>query len=412
MTDDSSTSTTAAAPARSLVTRILAQWPQTASALVARGIGTTMPAGLPEDHYDENVLPVVVVTGHAVLTAFAEGRELGYAEIREAITPVTEQHVEERLPLGRLMGGIHASARVLVDAAGAEARPDEAAELTDFTRRLLDVLSTIDLVVVDAYTRESPFEVERAARRELCEALLRGRPAENAAGRAGTTVAARYFVVAVRLDDDSPAADSSLLVRRRERLFRTALDELTSDIVPATFHGAEGLALIADSGPAIGVHDLRWDDLARELRERFGVAVYLSVLGDAAPGGIPDAAGVVAELARLALELQREPGAYRIDDLLLEYQVTRPSPAHDRLVELVEPLFDQDHLLDALVAHLQNGGSRKAAADGLHLHPNSYLYRLRRVHELTGLDPNKPRESRILAAGLLVAGRWGDPLPQ
>ena len=272
-------------------------------------------------------------------------------------------------------------------------------------------MTTIDLVVVDSYTRESPFEAERAARRAFCDALLTGAPAGEAAARAGTVVADRYFVIAMSLDDGS-AEPSSLLVRRRRRLVQSALDEATTDLVPATFDGLEGVALIADTGSALGVQDERWDELARDLGVRLGADVYLSVLGGVVPAGIPDSAGVATELARLARELKREPGAYRIDDLLLEYQVTRPSPARDRLVELVEPLYDQEHLLEAVIAHLQHGGSRKAAAEGLHLHPNSYLYRLRRVHELTGLDPQKPRDSRMLAAGLLVAGRWGNPLPQ
>ncbi|MFT3660435.1 MAG: helix-turn-helix domain-containing protein [Gordonia sp. (in: high G+C Gram-positive bacteria)] len=40
------------------------------------------------------------------------------------------------------------------------------------------------------------------------------------------------------------------------------------------------------------------------------------------------------------------------------------------------------------------------------VHPNTYTYRLRRIGELTGLDPTVPHESRMLAAALMVSGRW------
>ncbi|MFT3716323.1 MAG: helix-turn-helix domain-containing protein [Gordonia sp. (in: high G+C Gram-positive bacteria)] len=311
MAVDSSILTNGSGEGRPLAARLLERWPDIAGDLVARGLGDAVPSDLPEDHYDDNVLPAVVVAGQAVLATIAAGKEPGYASVR-----------------------------------------------------------------------------------------------------AGTTVADRYLVVSVRLDDDSPEASSALMGGRRQRLFRSALEELTSDIVPAMFDGIEGVALLADSGQVQLASDPRWDALATDLTERLEADAYVAVMSGVVPAAVPESVGIAGELARLAMGLKRTPGAYRIDDLLLEYQVTRPSPARDRLIELVEPLYDQEHLLEAVIAHLQNGGSRKAAADGLHLHPNSYLYRLRRVHELTGLDPNSPRDSRMLAAGLLLAGRWGNPLPQ
>jgi DNA-binding PucR family transcriptional regulator len=68
----------------------------------------------------------------------------------------------------------------------------------------------------------------------------------------------------------------------------------------------------------------------------------------------------------------------------------------------VIPLLSSPHLIDALEAHLVHGGDRKTASRLIHVHPNTFTYRLRRIAELTGLDPSDPSDSRMLAASLTV----------
>ena len=93
---------------------------------------------------------------------------------------------------------------------------------------------------------------------------------------------------------------------------------------------------------------------------------------------------------------------YRLDDLLLEFQLSRPGAARDRLAARIAPLLGAPHLLEALEAHLHFGADRKAASKHLHVHPNTFSYRLRRVGELTGIDPAEPTNSRILAAAVTI----------
>ncbi|WP_440712934.1 PucR family transcriptional regulator [Gordonia sp. FQ] len=400
MPDPSSPETNA-----NLVQRLLADWPDLSGELLTEGLGAYAPAGVPDDHYDE-LRPAIAGTGYAVLAALAAGQVPSHDEIRGFVGPVARQHAEERLPLPVLMTAIHASAQVLLAHAAATARPDETSELVAVGSRLLQVLTSINLVVVDAYLADSPLDSEREARRELCDALVHGRPAAGLAARADTVVADRYLVVTVLLDVDPEVAPPNMVLHRRKRVLQNALDELTTDITPARFDGVEGVALIAGTVAESDAASPRWAELAAGLTEEFGVGVYLAFLEDVPVGEIPKAAVDAAELGRLAKGLNRGPGAYRIDQLLLEFQVTRPSPARDRLAERVEPLFDQPHLLEALHSHLQFGADRKSAAAQVHVHPNTYTYRLRRIHELTGLDPTKPRESRMLAAALMVAGKW------
>jgi DNA-binding PucR family transcriptional regulator len=104
-------------------------------------------------------------------------------------------------------------------------------------------------------------------------------------------------------------------------------------------------------------------------------------------------------LAREVLLVARGsgPGLYRLTDVLLEYQLSRPSAALEPLAAIVSPLTDE--LVQTLEVYLRRG-SRRPAASELHVHPNTVDYRLRRVAELTGLDPTRIEHVTLLTAAL------------
>ncbi|GAA3670846.1 hypothetical protein GCM10022224_038850 [Nonomuraea antimicrobica] len=91
---------------------------------------------------------------------------------------------------------------------------------------------------------------------------------------------------------------------------------------------------------------------------------------------------------------------YRLSDVLLEYQLTRPTAASRGLAALLDPLDGVPNLLLTLEAYLRHGRARRATAAGLHIHPNTLDYRLRRVAELTGLNPADELALQKLAAAL------------
>jgi hypothetical protein len=73
-------------------------------------------------------------------------------------------------------------------------------------------------------------------------------------------------------------------------------------------------------------------------------------------------------------------------------------------------------LLETLDALYENGGSPSALARHLHLHKNTVANRLRRVHEVTGLDVRRPAERLVLELALrmrhvepVVACPGGEP---
>ncbi|WP_069161524.1 PucR family transcriptional regulator [Nocardia altamirensis] len=394
-------------PARdaSLVTRLLARWPQIAERMLAEGLGATPPAAdLPEGHFTAEVLPAIYACGRAVLHAIGEQRELTRAEVAVFVVPVAQRHAEDRIPLPLLIEAIHGSARSVLREATELATPAEMDELIVVGGRLLDLLTHINVTVVETYTEveQSIFNAEREARRALCAALLGGLPAEELAARADTALAERYTVLAIHVrHEEHPGTAGTLISRRRIRILQRALDGLAGTTALATFDGATGIALL----PTVletEVDERRSAQLAAELAEQFGVAVFVAEYRSAAREAVPQTARDATDLAELARLLGRPTGVYRLDDLLLEYQLTRPGPARDRLAERITPILGSPHLMAALDAQLRHGSDRKAAAAEIHVHPNTFSYRLRRVAELTGIDPTEPHDSRMLAAALTI----------
>ena len=86
--------------------------------------------------------------------------------------------------------------------------------------------------------------------------------------------------------------------------------------------------------------------------------------------------------------------------MLLEYQLTRPSDATEELLRLLDPLDRNPDLPHTLEVYLANDLDRRRTAAALHVHPNTLDYRLRRIVELTGLDPSTTRGLQLLGAAL------------
>ena len=110
------------------------------------------------------------------------------------------------------------------------------------------------------------------------------------------------------------------------------------------------------------------------------------------------------EVRRVAQLCGRSPGVYRLDDLLLEYQLTRPGPALTRLAEALHPLVEKPVLRKTLDAYLNLDLDRRRTARALHVHPNTVDYRLRKIGALTSLDATRAADIPLLRAALAAQG--------
>ncbi|MGW6725589.1 PucR family transcriptional regulator [Nocardia sp. NPDC055029] len=358
-------------------------------------------AGLPEQYVKAEYAPTISTCARVLLDAMSAERSLGRTDIARAIAPLAERHAEHRLPLPALLELVHATARAAVSGATALATtPEQRSELADIEQRLLEVTGHIVIIAAESYSvvERETFGRDQGARRELLAALLSGSPAQGHAAKAGISLAGSYTVLAIDLDATAAPDVPELVARRREQVIARCLDDLSTSTVLFQFDGGTGIALLADTAIAPD----RFDQLAERLRSTLDARPYLGLLPGVALEEIPSAVADARELALFARLRGRPPACYRLDDLLLELQITRPGRAKQRLIELLEPVAGHPHLIAALQAHLQHGADRQAAARELFVHPNTFTYRLNRITELTGLDPTQPREGRTLAAALTI----------
>jgi DNA-binding PucR family transcriptional regulator len=113
--------------------------------------------------------------------------------------------------------------------------------------------------------------------------------------------------------------------------------------------------------------------------------------------------------AREAVEIAVGTGirgrAIGLEDVLVDHML-RSSPHAQRMLDAgLKPLleYDQRHhaqLVETLRAYLAADGNLTSSARMLNVHPNTVVYRLRRIREITGRDPRAIDELLVLFLAL------------
>lgn len=151
---------------------------------------------------------------------------------------------------------------------------------------------------------------------------------------------------------------------------------------------------------ATGTHTAVEIDLA-VLADAAGVPLTAAV-ARAQPSGVAPALRQAREVLQLVQWLGVAPGLYRLEDVLVEYQLSRPGPARQRLAQRVAAIEHDPDLLATVRAYLVHGGNRRRVALDLHIHPNTVDYRNAKVHRLTGLDPTDAGDAYQLRTALIA----------
>jgi hypothetical protein len=347
-------------------------------------------------------LPDSVVEGQ-ILAVSQRNVELFFRSITEARGPSEEElepfrasarsRAEEGLPLEDLLHAYRMGGRLgwesLVDAA----RPDEHGPLLSGAGLLMRYIDSVSSAVAQTYLDEHQHLVSEEERRQraLVEALIhpeREAPAiRDLAQRVGFPLAERYRAFAKALPGAPTHAHSQLAsaLRARGVLALTEGDRVTGlaaeDVDEAVFARPRGPFALGEPAPrselAAALTDMR---LLVDIGRRDEI------------DGPVDAEAFVAELL-----LARSP------DLAARVA--------DRVLGPLEAYAERrgSGLLETLEAFLGCGLDRRRASEHLHVHPNTLDYRLRRITELTGLDPGRPRDLVLLE--LALAHRRLRPAP-
>lgn len=306
------------------------------------------------------------------------------------------QRAEEGMPLNLLLTTHCVGVRVLWQALQDAARPGEEAALVELAGYLLAAEQRIVSAVTEAYLDEQAAIAteRREERRSLVLALLEGAP---------TVADDRGFVgpslVVCLLLPDAPRAP--VAVRRVVRRVQAALDRAFGREVLTMLDGAGGHAIVP--GPVRAPGELvELVQLIELLDGVCGSGVRLAAVPAERTGEIAEAARTADRIVRVARACGLPAGLHRLDDVLLEYQLSRPSAGSDRIAALLDPVADRPELIETLRTHLEQRQDRRATARLLTLHPNTVDNRLARLASLTGLDLSTPRGTSLALAALLL----------
>ncbi|MFD7499844.1 PucR family transcriptional regulator [Streptomyces sp. NPDC059850] len=230
---------------------------------------------------------------------------------------------------------------------------------------------------------------EEARRTEAVRALLGGGPQAAEAAAELPLPPGPLAVVALRPTAPAPSGEPL----RRALAGLGGLAGLADGAVHAEADGA-GYAVLP-------VRDEQ--RLARVVRELPGRAGLLAGVGRTVPGpdlldrSRSDADLVVRLLTRLGGGAGGTAAHIRdvhLDALLMQTVDLADEAGHDPLGAIADlEAYDRERgtdLLDSLARYLASGEDARLAARQLHIHPNTLRYRLRRAHEIAGLDLADP----------------------
>ncbi|WP_432168712.1 PucR family transcriptional regulator [Streptomyces sp. bgisy031] len=308
----------------------------------------------------------------------------------------TAQHAEEGVSLEALLDAHLLCQRELWVALRDCTEPGQEPALLDMADQLLAGQARLLRLVAETYLREQAYlaaETEREQHR-LLSGLLAGTLTAGQLG--GLELENGALVLAVHL----PAPSSAVAGRRRLRRMNAVLDRELGR--PVLVHFRTPLDpnghVIVPREPTVTQHCAV--GLSGLVAETLGEPVHFALAQGADPVGIAAASRTADEVLRLVLALRRPPGCYGLEDVLLEYQLSRPGEGGRGLTRLLDPVAAHPDLLLTLRVYLDAGQNRRAVADRLSLHPNTVDNRIGRVRALTGVDAASPRGFALLLAAL------------
>jgi len=371
---------------------------------------------LPREQLHGDILTITEANLRSFFRLLRTGEPLSADEFA-GVRLSAARRAEERVPLDAVLTAYHVGARIGWQALVEEHTPDETEALLAAAARVLVYTQQVTAAVASAYLEEqqSIFGEERDAARLLASALLSGEPADAQAARLGVSIAPAYVVVALRMaphpdESDDRDVGGAVAARRKVRRAQAALDEWAGESTVTLLDASGGAVFLPTSPEAAAALVDRLPDLAVDVEKAAGVPVVLGGAVAVGVADVPRAAAQAQDIVRLARILDKPPGAYVLRDVLLEYQLTRPSDAQETLASLIEPLDRNPDLLRTLEAYLDSDLDRRRTAAALHVHPNTFDYRLRRIIDLTGLDPATTHGLQLLGAAL-AARRLGEGSP-
>jgi sugar diacid utilization regulator len=248
--------------------------------------------------------------------------------------------------------------------------------------------------------------------RDLLDALLTGQGDGDRVRRLARMLhreLGEHYVVVLIRGGDAPVEDGQQVARGT----RVALDHIVEAARAHLSPSAASLVIGLHQGDVVALYPVSEPDELETVRAECA-ALADSLAIDVSMGmsgwrrGRPAIAGAYAE-AREAVEIAAGTGIRGrpvvLDDVLVDHMLRASPHARRILRETLRPLveYDQSHrseLVATLRAYVSVGPNLTQSARVLTVHPNTVVYRLRRIRELSGRDPHVMEDLQILYLAL------------
>jgi sugar diacid utilization regulator len=362
---------------------------------------------LPEEQY------AFTLANIDTFVAVLQGGEAITEEWERAARETAARRVHQRVTIGFIMTGARIWGDVVWEAVVAAARierPSEREAAIEIASRLMRHVDLLSRVMMHAYLDEV---TDRGLlRRDLHEALVSGRGATEAVQRKARALHLKlgpsYIVVVLRgvemhgeFGREEPLASRVAL----DRVVETTRSRLrpSAGSLLAGMHNGDLVVLY----PVLGAAELeRVRDECIDLAQALTTEVSIGLSGYHA--GLPALATAYAE-ARDAATIGNRLGlrgtAVSLNDVLIDHMLEGSEHARRILEDTLRPLSDYDaehgsELVATLRAYVRTHFNLTRSAEILSVHPNTVVYRLRRIRELGGRDPYDVDDLVILSLAL------------
>ncbi|WP_235747974.1 PucR family transcriptional regulator [Nocardia coffeae] len=369
--------------------------------MVDHFIANVAPCGtLPDDVLHGDVATITRLCVE-MTTSMLDGGDI--AAKTERVQAAAAEWAREGIPIDTIHRAVHEGFNIGFDLVFAQATAEDYDTVLATARRMLEILGTLTSTVSVAYVKEYRAVVSEhhTAVHTLTSALLGGHSSATMARECGIEIAPSYHVLALSIpshpEERNPRVDRKVVARRKLRRVQAELATRCGESVLSLLSVDGGTVLI----PENTLDSAQLDELVTCLSRAAQVPIRATAVR-AKAAEIPDGADRAHELLDIVHRLDCVDGLYRFDDLALEYQLTRPGPGREYLGSLLDPLENHPDLLTTLQRHIANNLNRGRTARGLHVHTNTIDYRLKRVGQLTGFDPNQPSGLWYLRSALVA----------
>ncbi len=360
-------------------------------------------AELPGEEIAGDIADIVQYTLRLLADVIERRRPAGDDELARQRESAA-QRAEEGVPLDAILTAYQIGMAMCWEELSRGARPGELPDLKEAVGRIMVLQRQLTAAVSRSYleARSVLDSQEHGGRHALLAALLAGEPVDRPGVlRPAALYAALTLHLAPHPDEMLPGPGAGVAARRKIRRLRAVLDSFgagTGEPALTSLDSSGGIALLPLSCTP------PWPELCSLIAraaEAAGVAVT-SAAAVVEPAGVAAAITENAEIVEVVQRTGRAPGLYRLADVLLDYQLSRPSVALEGLARLLQPLDSKPELLHTLETYLRHGLDRRGCAAALHIHPNTVDYRIRRIAGLTGLSPARPADLQHLTAALVA----------